>query len=150
MRSSSSHPGHLVAGGGATAAGFGTALHLGIVAHLLAIGSAGLIHLGTRAAGLSMKLGSAQHEVRRGNAHLGAILEECNVGWFGVHATLRQAVSERACADAVAIQTVLDTLLHTLHWLVGGTLHTIRLHRSRTYFALITKYCPSTLGRIYA
>lgn len=152
---SNSHSGHLVAGRGTTAAGFGAALHLGIVAHLLTIGSAGFVHLSTRATGLRMKLGSTQHEVCRGAAHLGAILQELDVRGFGVRTTLRQTVSNCACTDAMAIQAILNALLHALiQRLVGRTLHGVQLLcptcSAKSHLVLITKQYSSISGRIYS
>jgi len=109
--------------------GIGTALaRIGAEAHLLIIrealagGFALLANLGADGASVGMLIGSAEHEVGAGLAHFRAIHQHADVGRLAHLAALREAMSDGEHADAMAVATVLDALLHVVgcveidHW----------------------------------
>jgi len=115
--------GHVVARIGTALTRVGTETHLLAVRKSLAGGLALLTHLGTDRARVSMKVGSAKHEVGAGLAHFRAIHQEADVGSFEHFAALGEAMGDGEHADAMAVATVLDALLHVMscrvrddHW----------------------------------
>jgi hypothetical protein len=114
--------GHLLTRGSAAAAHVRASLHLGIIGKLGAIVGALLAYFSTDAACLAVEMGTPQHEIGADLADLSAVLQHADVTGLGVLTALLQAITDCLQADAVAIQTILNTLLHLLaqllpHWI---------------------------------
>jgi len=108
----SRHLRHALAGLGASLTGIRALLHHLIVAHATALTLARAADLGTDGAGPAVERRVAQHEVRARAADLGAVLERPDVLRLGVLPAQLEAVLYGLLADRVAVQALLDALLH--------------------------------------
>lgn len=59
-----------------------------------------------------MQIRAAQHKVGAGLADLGAVKEQPDMVWLGMCSALLEAIGHGLQANPMAIQAVLDTLLH--------------------------------------
>lgn len=105
---------HLLAGVGAGPARLGAPAHLLVVPQGFAGLRAGHADLGAGAAGDSVVVGAADHEVRARLANLRAVEQEAEVLRACVFAPLLQAVLDRFEADLVARRARLDAASHVL------------------------------------
>lgn len=100
------------------AAHISTSFHLSVIAHFCTVVRAALAHLCTNTASACVEIGATQHKVGTRLADFSAILHQPNMSRFSVHTALLQAVSNCVQANAVAVQAVLNTLLHLLIHLI--------------------------------
>jgi hypothetical protein len=107
-------------------------LHRGIITEALAILGATLADLRAQAASLAMQRRVAQHEIGARLTNIGAVEQQTNMSGLRMSATHTQTVRHRFQADAVALQTILDTLLNFLI-LLGHVLIAVVRHRSCSF-----------------
>ena len=105
--------GHALAGFRAASAHLGATQHHGVaIGQPLTFLGAARARLGADAAGAAVQLRAAQHEVRRGGAHLGAVQQHMLMMGAGVFAPHAQAVQGSLRADVVALGAIGDALTH--------------------------------------
>lgn len=109
---------HLLTGFSATATHISTSFHLSVIAHFFAVIRTPLAHLWTNSASPCVEIGATQHKVGTRLADFSAILHQPDVSGFSVHTAFLQAVGNCVQANAVAVQAVLNTLLHLLIHLI--------------------------------
>lgn len=103
---------HCAAGFGAATANFGAELHLKIFWEAIAVSTASFAHFGTNIASATVQRRILQHEIGTGLANLRAIQHQNYVRHLCVLSALLQAVSNGIQTDAVAIEAILNALLH--------------------------------------
>src|SRR5690606_7644989 len=105
----------------------GAALHLRVVTHGLAVRRALAADLGTGAADDVVHAGAAQHRVGAGRANVGAGGHQADVFWCRVCASFGQAVVDGLQADRMALDTVVNAIVHRLRPISSGMVSHVML-----------------------
>src|SRR6185437_5444316 len=116
------HLGHAVANFGAAGADVGAMSELILAVHCPARFLAGPAQLGAGAACDDVVRRAAQHEIGARLTDLGAIEEDAEEVDLGEVAAAGRAVLQSHGADGVAVETLLDALLHVVVRLLVGAL----------------------------